>query len=349
MQNTKIIGASDSAFSYMGRIDFSEPDSPLFVYAGSMVSAKFTGTSVGVRLIPRLIYDETQFGVILDGVQYCYQLKRADIPELIYIPVAEGLEDTEHSITVFKRTAGSHCYFNFCGLVLDEGAQLLPDGKEYDLNIEVYGDSVSAGEVVEAVNYTGCSDPQHHSQYDNSWFAYPLSLARKLNARVHDIAQGGIALFDKTGWFNGPDYIGMESVYDKLSYAPPFSPTPWDFSRYTPDIVIIAIGQNDANPDPDCIKRPDYRERWKSAYKKIVLDLQEKYGDKTKFILITTVLMHEKDWDEALDEIRDELADKNVTRYRFTRNGAATPGHPRIPEQEEMACELAAYIRGLYH
>lgn len=55
MTNRKIVSPSDKAFSYMGRIDFSKPDSPLFIYAGSMVSAKFTGTSVGMMIFPHLI------------------------------------------------------------------------------------------------------------------------------------------------------------------------------------------------------------------------------------------------------------------------------------------------------
>ena len=89
MKNKKLIAASDSAYSYMGRIDFTEPDSPLFVYAGSMVSVKFTGTSLGVLLIPKLIYMQSQFGVILDGVQYCFDINHTDLPEYRYIPVAE--------------------------------------------------------------------------------------------------------------------------------------------------------------------------------------------------------------------------------------------------------------------
>lgn len=348
MEDKIFIKASDKAYSYMGRIDDSDPDCPLFIYAGSMVSARFTGTSVGIKLIPRLIYMTSTLGVIIDGVQYVYEMEHTDTPQELYIQAAEGLEEGEHSITVFKRTAGSHCYFSFLGLTLDSGAELLPDGKKYDMNIEVYGDSVSSGEVVEAVYYTGHADPEHHSQYDNSWFSYPLSLARKLNARVHDIAQGGIALFDGTGYFNYPDYIGMLSVYDKLSYTPPFEISDWDFSRYIPDIVIIAIGQNDANPDPDCLRKPEYREKWKSSYSAMLSDIREKYraagGDPT-FILITTVLMHDPIWDEALDEICAAFDDKKIQRFRFSRNGAATPGHPRIPEQEEMALELSEYIK----
>ena len=65
MTNRKIVSPSDMAFSYMGRIDFSKPDSPLFIYAGSMVSAKFTGTSVGMMIFPHLIYKVTWIGVIV--------------------------------------------------------------------------------------------------------------------------------------------------------------------------------------------------------------------------------------------------------------------------------------------
>ena len=32
----------------------------------------------------------------------------------------------------------------------------------------------------------------------------------------------------------------------------------------------------------------------------------------------------------------------------FRRNGKGTPGHLRIPEAEEMAEELSAYIENLY-
>lgn len=342
MTNRKIVSPSDMAFSYMGRIDFSKPDSPLFIYAGSMVSTKFTGTSVGMMIFPHLIYKVTWIGVIVDGIQYKFDLNHTDTP--VYIPIIDGLEDGEHTITIFKRTAGSHHYFNFCGLMIDENAEVRAENHEYDMNIEVYGDSVSAGEVVEAVNYCEHTDPAHISQFDNSWFAYSLQLARKLNARINCNAQGGISLINGAGYFD--NYVGMETVYKQMGYEPHFELTEWDFSRYTPDYVIIALGQNDANPDPKRIYEKEYREKWKSVYKNMVLDLNEKYGGKARFIVITTVLMHEPTWDDALDEIVNELAMDNVKRFKFRRNGAATPGHPRIPEQTEMADELYGFITG---
>ena len=200
MTNRKIVSPSDRAFSYMGRIDFSKPDSPLFIYAGSMVSTKFTGTSVGMMIFPHLIYKVTWIGVIVDGIQYKFELNHSDTP--VYIPIIDGLDEGEHTITIYKRTAGSHHYFNFCGLMIDENAEVRAENHEYDMNIEVYGDSVSAGEVVEAVNYCEHADPEHINQFDNSWFAYSLQLARKLNARINCNAQGGISLINGAGYFD---------------------------------------------------------------------------------------------------------------------------------------------------
>ena len=79
-------------------------------------------------------------------------------------------------------------------------------------------------------------------------------------------------------------------------------------------------------------------------YKEILLDLKEKYKT-AKFVIITTVLKHEMKLEYILDEVCAELADPDVTRYKFRRAGKATDGHPRITEQEEMANELADYIR----
>ena len=42
----------------------------------------------------------------------------------VYLPIIDGLDDGEHTVTIYKRTAGSHHYFNFCGLMIDENAEV---------------------------------------------------------------------------------------------------------------------------------------------------------------------------------------------------------------------------------
>ena len=340
--------ADNKAFVYTGRIDFEDKKEPLMIYAGSMAETKFTGTSVGIYVKNQSMFVHTAIGVLVDGVQY--KLVLTDSEEEQFFKVPAELDEGEHTLVVFKRQAAAH-YFKFCGIETEEGSRVTAPEKNYALKIEVFGDSVSAGEVTEAFNYEGCVDPEEHNGiYDNSWFSYPLILGRRLNAEIHDNSQGGIALFDKTGFFCGPDrenLLGVESTYDKLSYVPYSKQgmTMWDFSRFTPDLIIFAIGQNDPNPCEEETKTEEFVERWKNKYKEILVDLKKHYGKQVRVVMILTVLMHDPRWDTYLDEIEKELGDDTVRHYRFRRCGAATPGHPRMTEQVEMAEELNTYIR----
>lgn len=338
----KLITPEDPAFEYMGRIDFDEPAKPLFVWVGSNVTTRFRGTCASVVLRNIKFQDETHFGVVIDSV--FRKIFFDDTSEDELYTLAEDLENTEHTLQLVK-TMAAHEFFVFGGFVFDEDARVENPDHKYDLNIEVYGDSVSAGEVVEALYYEGQCDPEEHrNKLDNSYYSYPFMLGRMLNARVHDIAQGGISLLDNAGYFGGDKLIGMENCYDKLEYAPWHGLKQWDFSRYTPDYVIIAIGQNDSNPDPEAIKRPDYRRMWKDKYIGLLGDLMDKYP-KAKFLLTLTVLGHDPTWDDALREIADEVNDSRVRFFKFNRGGAATSGHPRATEQAEMATELCRYIK----
>lgn len=336
-----IFTADNSAFSYMGRIDFSDKTAPMLIYAGSNVRCRFKGTYLDVTIDNISMNEYCSFGAIIDGVQYKIELKNEG-GAAVY-RVAENLSDEIHTLIIFKRQAAAN-YFRFISVATD--GEVLPTEDKFDLKLEFFGDSVSAGEVTEAVYYDEHQDPENHKGiYDNSYFSYTWLTARKLNAEFYNNSQGGLALFDKTGYFYDKDLTGLETTYNKLSYVPyaPMGMTEWDFSRYIPDIVVFAIGQNDAHPDPQAIFDKEYAEKWKAKYKEIVLELKEHYGN-VKFLLVTTVLMHDPRWDEVLDEIKAELGDF-VYRYRYRRNGAATPGHPRITEQNEMALELSQFIK----
>ncbi|MCM1055778.1 MAG: GDSL-type esterase/lipase family protein [Bacteroides sp.] len=345
----KIIPNSEQ-FLYTGRIDLSDPKKPLLTYAGCAAETEFTGNRIGVYLINEAMYEYCSVGVIVDGIQYKFELKESD--EEIYIEVPVRDERDIHTLTVFKRQAAAH-YIRFCGIETEDGAEVSLPQRDYALNIEVFGDSVSAGELCEAVYYEGCCDyPEFKSAgiYDNSYFAYPQILGRKLNARVFDNAQGGIALLDKTGFFCGPDtegLVGLETTYDKMSYVKYSREgySDWDFSRFTPDLIIMAVGQNDHQPDPEVINDGEYMKKWKARYKEIISDLRRRYGKPVPVLMILTLLMHDPKWDKILDEIETELGDNEIRHYTFRRCGKATPGHPRITEQLEMATELELYIR----
>lgn len=173
--------------------------------------------------------------------------------------------------------------------------------------------------------------------------------ARKLNAQIHDIAQGGIPLLDGTGWFAAPQYIGIESTYDKIQYHPNLGPVKkWDFSKYRPHVVVIAIGQNDNHPE-DYMAEDYYCQKaihWRKHYKAFIKKIRKQYPD-AQIILTTTILGHDANWDKAIGDVCEEIADKKVHHFLYSNNGCGTKGHIRIPEADRMSDELTAYISSL--
>lgn len=338
--------ADNERLQYSGRIDFDNPKAPVLVYAASFVRMKFTGTSVKAVLRNYKNYWDNYMGCIIDGTQTKFLLEDDENPHAYVL--AEGLGDGVHELTLFKRMDSCHTV-TFYGFELDEGARPERPDPLPARRMEVFGDSVSCGEVSEALAFAGKPDPEHNGEWSNSWYSYAWMTARRLGAELHDTSQGGIALLDGTGWFAEPDYRGMESCYDKIEYHPGLGAVKnWDFESWQPHVVVAAIGQNDSHPEDYMAK--DYggsrAGHWRRRYEEWVKELMRLYP-RAQFILTTTILEHDPAWDRAIDEVCRSISDARVRRFYYRRNGAGTPGHIRIPEAEEMAEELSSYIESL--
>lgn len=337
-----IVELDDEKLQYSGRIDDSDPKRPVFIFPASCLAFRFFGTGAKATVENRKDCMEHYIGIIVDGLQSKRKLFPDGQQELV---LAENLEEAEHEILLFKRQDSCH-ELVLHKLELSGNAALLSMPPKPKRKIEVYGDSVSAGEVSEAVEYVGKTDPVHNGEYSNSWYSYSWMAARKLNAQLHLVAHGGIPLLDGTGWYCPPRYLGMETVWDKLHDNPNIAQlTAWDFSKYRPHVVIAAIGQNDSNPE-DYMKTDmegKKAQRWRTAYKEWLLKIRSVYP-KALIILTTTVLEHDDNWDASIERVCRELEDEKIVHFLYSRNGRGTPGHARIPEAEQMAEELSTFI-----
>lgn len=332
---------------YSGRIDWSNKKAPVFIFPCTSVCMRFTGNRLKITVENKNAYWDNYLGCIIDGEQSTLPLPKEG--SISFDILVAASENPVHQVMLFKRQDACH-ELVLRKLEIGEKEKLLDVPGAGNRRIEVYGDSVSAGEVSEAVDYVGKEDPEHNGEYSNSWYSYAWMTARKLNAQIHDIAQGGIALMDKTGWFYEPETVGMETAWNKIRYNPQFGDSmPWDFSRYIPQVVIVAVGQNDNHPK-DYMKENYESVRsaaWRAHYRAFLEKLRAKYPD-AYLVCCTTLLNHDKAWDAAIGDVVKEMKDEKISQYRFKRNGAGTPGHLRIPEAEEMAGELAAYIESLH-
>jgi hypothetical protein len=260
---------------------------------------------------------------------------------------ASDLTPGVHELILYKRMDLCH-YFDFLGFLLDRGGEVLDQPPLPSRRIEAYGDSITCGEVSEAYDYAGMPDPAHSGEFSNSFYSYAYLAAQALGAQLHNNSQGGLALLDSTGYFQYPQSLGLESLYDKLRPNPQLGDIePWDFS-FKPHLILLAIGQNDAYPDNYMAR--DYNSRasafWRKRYLEFIKTLRS-INPQADIICMTTILMHDPSWDEAIDEACLKLSDPKVHRFRFKKNGIGTPGHVRKPEAEEMAAELVAFIESL--
>ena len=333
--------ANNEYFNYDGRIDWQDPQAPALGYGGTSVEFKFTGTKLQIELSEDSWGSENYVDIYLDNnpEPITIKLRRENGQPIIY-DIAEGLENKVHNAVIYKRNDYSTGEFNFHGIITD--GQLLQPNLDSQRTIEVYGDSISSGIAVEHP-VTGVQDPSGStSSISNAYYSYGSILARDYDAEVSLVAQGGVPLVNGFGywntfWNNG---TGGEAIYDKVK---PLHNAPiWDFSNYSPDLVIIAYGQNDSSTVGNNLSKQE----WKERYKQMIANLREKHPN-SYFIGMFPAMFHNRQWDsyitEAIAEYRTEYNDDRVFSLIHEQ---VTPGHPRISEQETMADTLREFIDG---
>lgn len=244
-QQVTRIPAADSRITVMGRTQALDDGSLRFAYPG--VTLKFSLSARAARLWASSTGEQSYLEVIVDGGDpRVIKLSASREPIHLFSPTGANanLADLEtksagvqtHSLEIIHRSETWH------GLVTVEGLELI-DG---DLNpapalpekrLLILGDSVTCGEAIERV--AGCKK-------DSSWWnprlSYGMLTAEALAAQVHLVCYGGRGLVrswnGKTDDFNLPDYL-------ELTIADAQDPIHWDHSRYTPDLILSAIGTND--------------------------------------------------------------------------------------------------------
>lgn len=342
-ESEKIARADARELSYSGRIDFTDSLAPIFIFPASFVTMVFKGSKLKVLVKNRQNYPRNYIGYVLDGVEKKVILSTNK--EVQEIMLAEDLNsEKKHEIILFKRQ-DARCEFIFYGFIVDKESEISMPRKKYRKCMEFYGESAACGKSLEAIDCTNEVVLKNADEYSNAWNSYAMLTARNLKAEVSIIAQEGIALLDNTGCQS----VGMESIYDKLYFNFDTGESAyWDFNRYTPQVVVIDIGQNDSIPE-NYMKEDSnsYKSiNWRNHYKEFVLNIRERY--KNAFIVLTTTLIkHDPSWDRAIGLVCDEINDKNIVHFLYSCNGFGGDFFSSKWCAEEMSLELSLFLKEL--
>jgi hypothetical protein len=336
-QSLQEIGADNPNFHYIGRIDRTDVLAPVFNFPGTACQFNFQGPILKLKLSDDNWGGNNYVGVYLDDNPQ---------PTVIYLDggsstkeylVSDKLEHKKHSALIIKRNDYINGGFTFHGISIAPGRQILAPNPAASRKIEVYGDSISAGGTVEYPQ-TGTPDPTGDSSpLANGYLTFGWMLARDYDAEVHLIAQGGIPLVDGYGFWH--ENTGMEVVYDRIK---PLKDSPtWNFANYHPELVIIALGQNDSATISESQLSS---EAWRTHYREFIANLRSKHPE-AYIICMFPNMFHDPKWDgyltAAVAEYQQTSGDYKV--YSLI-NEAVTPGHPREAEQRLMADALSNLI-----
>lgn len=322
------VAPTDSLLRYVGRFDTSDKAGPRCSWSASTVELKFRGSGLNVRLNESGNSDEYQ--VVVDGKTAAVLMPRGGTH--LYSVFQSSMSGT-HTVALVKRTEAFFGISQFQGFQLSTGGRLLALPPRPRRSIEIIGDSISCGYGNEA------KDQHEHfsSVTENAFLAYGAVAARDLGAEYVCIAWSGRTMWPKNT---------MAEVYDRTLPTDPNSR--WNFSRWTPNAVVVSLGTNDfAGPIPD-------EAAWTAGYEAFLAHIRRNYPRAVIYCASSPMLLGDKDRVERsyLHQIvADENAagDKDVRFLDFKtqdgKNGFGADWHPSLKTDALMAQTMVSALR----
>jgi hypothetical protein len=280
------------------------------------------------------------FYAIIDGdAQHAKKIK-PDTTKTSYV-LATGLPNGKHSVQIFKLSDNT-TITSFYGFELNEGAHVLKPDLPGKKKIEFYGNSITAGHGVDVPDGQGDSGAP---EFFNNYLTYGALTARHYNAQYSCIARSGIGVM--LSWFP----IIMPEMYDRLNPNDPGRK--WDFSKYTPDVVVINLFQNDSwlinNPAHEQFKArfgttPPNEDKIVKSYQNLVSKIRGKYPKASIICALGNMDATRKGspWPGYIEKAVKGLNDSKIYTHFFAYKD--TDGHPKIAEQKAMADDLIDFI-----
>jgi hypothetical protein len=331
---SKFIPANHKYIQYFGRWDFSDPLQPKHSWPGVYIYAEFTGTSIGIRIND--VYNF--YNVYLDDNLYTV-FKGNKNEETDYI-LADSLADTKHTFLFSKRNILFDQISSFSGLLLDKNGGLIEPKNKSERKIEFIGDSFTAAESNEAkVQELEWLDRIPVTNIDKG-FA-PL-IAKHYNAHYTTICRSGIGMV--CDW-QGNTELTIPKRYDRTLMER--EEPKWDFSKWIPDVIVIALGLNDYSGLKDSAGQVSAAntEKFINGYVEFISILLNKYNS-TKILIVAPYVS----WLRTnLKLISDELKQKGFnniyyTSYDYFKDGYVAYGHPTVETHKKMADQIIKYM-----
>ena len=331
-----VIGYSNPNIKYSGRIDSSSLKGVDVYWSGTSINLNFEGESI--QALFENEGDRNYYNIILDNdsIMLFHPTGKKK-----YYNLVSNLSEGNHTLQIFRRTEWSRGKTTFYGFKIQGNAKILPKSDTKKRKIEFYGDSITAGYGNEDPG--GGNNPD--STFTNNYMSYSAITARNLNAEYSCIAKGGIGIMISFFDFTMPD------IYDRLN--PNDNTSKWDFSLYTPEVVVVNLFQNDSWLVKKTQRKgfknkfgtvPPTEEYIINAYKDFIQSIRNKYPDANIICTLGSMdaTKEGSPWPGYIKKAVHKLKDPKIKSYIFKYKN--TGGHPSVEEDKVMAAGLTKFI-----
>lgn len=330
-----LIPFNDAHLTYQGRIPKTN-DAAVLCWPGNSVAIHFKGTSLSAVIKDA---DTSNYYYLIVDHQLKDQKLHFGTSKSSY-NLIENLPSGEHEVELFKITEWDKGKTFFYGFELNKDEKLLAPQPLPKRKIEFYGNSITCAYGVDSPlgdNPIG--------YFENNYESYASITARHFNAQYSCIAKSGIGIM--LSWFP----LIMPEMYDRTD--PTDSNSTWDFSKYTPDVVVINLFQNDSwlvnKPE-----HPEFKHRFGTtkptedfiiqSYQNFVKTIRSKYPKAQIICMLGNMDITRKNspWPNYVQKAVSGLNDSKI--YTLFVPFKETSGHPKVKEQEVLAQGLIDFI-----
>lgn len=348
------VDPDNPAIHYWGRVDFTNPKAPAFVYSGVTIRTKFTGTSLSAKIQDFAVHGPTT-------TNYFYKIVDGGTPEKFealsgsntYV-IATGLTGGTHTVELIKLTEANVGKCAFLGFILESGGSLQALTDEPACSIEFIGNSITCGYGNEvSIPATGNPGTGFHSEKENNYTAWGYVAARKLGMRYQAVCYSGRGLYrNNSGTTTGT----LPDIYDRM-YPDNASSIKWNHAGNHPNYIVIDLGTNDFYQDP---ASPLSQTSFESAYVDFVKRLKG-YHPNAKIVLAVGVMMSDfypvgaNQWTRIRAYVKNVVSSLETLGYTGVYYHEMAPQdapygedyHPTNATHNRMGTNLAAFITSL--
>ena len=334
---------SASAMSAYGRFAIDDRRDAELISSASHVGFSFKGSECHVFAFILHAAEHNYLQYELDGVyQKKIKIEGDKRQPIIITAPTKG----NHTVWIYKTTEAD------TGPVFIEkitGKDIKPIKKPDMPSIEFIGNSITCGAAADP-SEVPCGTGVYHDQH-NAYYAYGPRVARALGIEFMLSSVSGIGIY--RNW--NSDEPTMPQVYEKTDFQKSGN-RQWDFEKYKPTIVSIALGTNDfSNGDGKKARLSFDSAVFVSTYIKFVQLVKSKYKNTQIALLSSPMINGERriTFQNCLASVKEKIDslypdDKPVALFFFepmTARGCS--GHPNVDDHAILADELIPFFKKL--